>query len=70
MSDAMTDQQYSSLRQNVSMLGRLLGNAMSDAAGPEFLEKVEQIRVLSKSARAGESADEATEGIAAQPGQG
>jgi phosphoenolpyruvate carboxylase len=41
------------------MLGRLLGETMSDAAGPGFLEKIEQIRVLSKSARAGESTDEA-----------
>ncbi|MEZ5572769.1 MAG: phosphoenolpyruvate carboxylase [Halioglobus sp.] len=54
----MNDQQYSSLRHNVSMLGRILGDTMSDAAGPEFLEKIEQIRILSKSARAGDSVDE------------
>jgi len=53
----MSDEQYASLRHNVSMLGRLLGETMSDADGPEFLDKVEQIRVLSKSARAGDSDD-------------
>ncbi|MCB1687004.1 MAG: phosphoenolpyruvate carboxylase [Halioglobus sp.] len=55
----MSDQQYSSLRQNVSMLGRILGDTMSNAAGPEFLDKIEQIRTLSKSARAGDGDDEA-----------
>ena len=54
----MNDQLYSTLRHNVSMLGRILGDTMSDAAGPEFLDKIEQIRTLSKSARAGASDDE------------
>jgi phosphoenolpyruvate carboxylase len=36
----MNDQQYSSLRQNVSMLGRILGDTMSDAAGQDFLDKI------------------------------
>jgi phosphoenolpyruvate carboxylase len=53
----MNDQQYSSLRQNVSMLGRILGNTMSDAAGEDFLQKIEQIRTLSKSARGGDNDD-------------
>ena len=54
----MNDQQYSSLRQNVSMLGRILGDTMSDAAGANFLNKIEEIRTLSKSARGGDSGDE------------
>lgn len=54
----MTDSQYSALRQNVSMLGRILGETISEAAGAEFLDKIEQIRTLSKSARAGDSGDE------------
>jgi phosphoenolpyruvate carboxylase len=53
----MNDQQYSSLRQNVSMLGRILGDTMSDAAGEDFLQKIEQIRTLSKSARGGDNDD-------------
>ena len=55
----MNEPLYSSLRQNVSMLGRILGDTMSDAAGQEFLEKIEQIRTLSKSARAGDNSDQA-----------
>ncbi|MDZ7785322.1 MAG: phosphoenolpyruvate carboxylase [Halioglobus sp.] len=54
----MNDSQYSALRQNVSMLGRILGETISEADGPEFLDKIEQIRTLSKSARAGDSDDE------------
>ncbi len=53
----MNDHQYSSLRQNVSMLGRILGDTMSDAAGEDFLQKIEQIRTLSKSARGGDNDD-------------
>ncbi len=53
----MNDQQYSSLRQNVSMLGRILGDTMSAAAGEDFLQKIEQIRTLSKSARGGDNDD-------------
>ena len=55
----MNEPLYSSLRQNVSMLGRILGDTMSDAAGQEFLDKIEQIRTLSKSARAGDNNDQA-----------
>jgi phosphoenolpyruvate carboxylase len=42
-----------SLRGNVSFLGRLLGDTISAAEGPDFLELIEQIRRLSKSAREG-----------------
>jgi phosphoenolpyruvate carboxylase len=58
--EPMSKPEYSSLRQNVSMLGRLLGETMSDAGGPGFLEKIERIRVLSKSARGGDSDDAAS----------
>lgn len=40
-----------SLRQNVDMLGRLLGNAISTAEGEEFLGKIEEIRRLAKASR-------------------
>lgn len=54
----MNDEQYASLRQNVSMLGRILGDTMSAADGQAFLDKIEQIRTLSKSARGGDSDNE------------
>jgi phosphoenolpyruvate carboxylase len=54
----MNDQLYASLRHNVNMLGRILGDTMSSADGQDFLDKIEQIRTLSKSARAGGSDDE------------
>ena len=54
----MNDELYASLRHNVSMLGRILGDTMSAASGPAFLEQIERIRTLSKSARAGDSNDE------------
>lgn len=47
----MNDAGYSSLRGNVSFLGRLLGDTIAAAEGQPFLELVEQIRRLSKSAR-------------------
>jgi phosphoenolpyruvate carboxylase len=45
---------YSSLRSNVSFLGRLLGETIAEAEGLPFLELIEQIRLLSKTARGGE----------------
>ncbi|MEQ8800723.1 MAG: phosphoenolpyruvate carboxylase, partial [Haliea sp.] len=53
---------YSQLRSNVSFLGRLLGDTISAANGADFLELVEKIRRLSKSARAGE--EQGSEGSA------
>jgi len=44
---------YTSLRSNVSFLGRLLGDTIAAAEGQPFLDLVEQIRGLSKSAREG-----------------
>ena len=49
----MNAQKYTTLRSNVSLLGRVLGDTISEASGPEFLDKVELIRNLSKSARRG-----------------
>ncbi|UPR57924.1 phosphoenolpyruvate carboxylase [Vibrio sp. ED004] len=51
------NEKYAALKSNVSMLGRLLGNTIQDAHGDVILEKVETIRKLSKSARAGNKAD-------------
>ncbi|MFV0276533.1 MAG: phosphoenolpyruvate carboxylase, partial [Parahaliea sp.] len=42
---------YSALRSNVSFLGRLLGDTIAEAEGEDFLQLVEKIRGLSKTAR-------------------
>ncbi len=42
---------HSSLRGNVSFLGRLLGETIADAEGDHFLDLIEQVRGLSKEAR-------------------
>ncbi|MFT4464548.1 MAG: phosphoenolpyruvate carboxylase [Sodalis sp. (in: enterobacteria)] len=47
------NEQYSAMRSNVSMLGKLLGDTIKDAMGENILEKIETIRKLSKSSRAG-----------------
>lgn len=47
------NEQYSAMRSNVSMLGKLLGDTIKDALGESILDKVETIRKLSKSSRAG-----------------
>ena len=44
---------HSSLRRNVSFLGRLLGETIAVAEGDEFLDLIERIRSLSKSSREG-----------------
>ncbi|MFT6288969.1 MAG: phosphoenolpyruvate carboxylase [Alcanivorax sp.] len=46
---------YSSLRSNVSALGELLGEIMAAAQGDDFLELIEKIRTLSRSAREGDA---------------
>ncbi|GAB5412997.1 MAG: phosphoenolpyruvate carboxylase [Congregibacter sp.] len=43
------DGRYRSLRRNVSLLGSILGDTLSASHGKDFLEKVERIRLLSKS---------------------
>ncbi|WP_354622616.1 phosphoenolpyruvate carboxylase [Psychromonas sp. MME2] len=50
-------EQYANLRSNVGLLGQLLGKSISDHLGDEFLEKIEYIRQLSKSSRAGNQED-------------
>ncbi|HBV40687.1 MAG TPA: phosphoenolpyruvate carboxylase, partial [Erwinia sp.] len=50
------NEQYSAMRSNVSMLGKLLGDTIKDALGENILERVETIRKLSKSSRAGNDA--------------
>ncbi|HKM98448.1 MAG TPA: phosphoenolpyruvate carboxylase [Buttiauxella sp.] len=51
------NEQYSALRSNVSMLGKLLGDTIKDALGENILDRVETIRKLSKSSRAGNEAN-------------
>ncbi len=46
---------YSSLRANVSNLGQILGETMRAHLGQDFLDKVEQIRVLAKQSRRGDA---------------
>lgn len=48
---------YSAMRDNVNMLGKLLGNTIKEAQGDDILNKVERIRQLSKSSRSGNEAD-------------
>ncbi|MEC8207773.1 MAG: phosphoenolpyruvate carboxylase, partial [Pseudomonadota bacterium] len=50
-------EQYAALRGNVSMLGQMLGQTIKDAQGQAILDKVEEIRALSKSSRSGNEAD-------------
>ncbi|MBD1583046.1 phosphoenolpyruvate carboxylase [Pseudoalteromonas sp. S16_S37] len=52
-------EQYQTLRTNVSMLGELLGKTIQQAQGQKVLDKVEQIRKLSKSSRNGNEQDRA-----------
>lgn len=51
------NEQYSAMRSNVSMLGTLLGDTIKDALGEDILDRVESIRKLSKSSRAGNEAN-------------
>lgn len=51
--DVVTDE-HKALRQNVHLMGELLGNAIEGHLGPDFLDKVEVIRGLSKAARSGD----------------
>ncbi|MFZ7343229.1 phosphoenolpyruvate carboxylase [Avibacterium volantium] len=47
-------QQYTTLRNNINMLGHFLGETISDAQGSEILDLIEKIRVLSRNSRAGD----------------
>jgi len=62
MSEAHAD--YSKLRENVSFLGRILGDTMAAAEGDDFLALIEKIRGLSKGAR--EGLDEDREALLSQ----
>ncbi len=53
MSETVREADYASLRGNVSLLGRILGDTMARAEGEDFLDLIERIRVLSKGAREG-----------------
>src|SRR5210317_1018019 len=44
---------YATLRKNVSDLGRILGDVVKHANGEDFLESIEEIRLLSKESRSG-----------------
>jgi phosphoenolpyruvate carboxylase len=48
---------YSSLRENVSLLGHILGETIANAQGENFLGLIERIRGLSKGAREGLDGD-------------
>ena len=53
MSQQMPQADYASLRGNVSLLGRILGDTIACAEGDDFLALIERIRGLSKGAREG-----------------
>jgi len=50
-------EQYAALRGNVNLLGQLLGQTIKDTQGQAILDKVEEIRALSKSSRSGNEDD-------------
>ena len=50
----MTDDVHAPLRDDVKMLGRLLGEVLKEQEGDELFETVELVRQLSKSAAAGD----------------
>ena len=52
------DDPQKTLRANVRLLGRLLGNTMRTALGDDFLARIEKVRELSKSVRQGSATDE------------
>ena len=47
--------EYRTLRHNINMLGRFLGETINDAQGEDILTLIENIRQLSKQSRAGDS---------------
>ncbi|MBF0750999.1 MULTISPECIES: phosphoenolpyruvate carboxylase [unclassified Pasteurella] len=48
-------QEYATLRNNINMLGRFLGETINDAQGADILELIENIRKLSRDSRAGDN---------------
>ncbi len=49
----MIENTHTSLRANVNLLGRILGDIIREAEGEAFLDQIERIRSLSKSSRSG-----------------
>ena len=47
--------EYRTLRHNINMLGRFLGETINDAQGEDILTLIENVRQLSKQSRAGDS---------------
>ncbi len=47
-------QKYSTLKNNINMLGHFLGETISDAQGSDILDLIENIRVLSRDSRSGD----------------
>ena len=45
------------LRDNVNLLGTMLGNCIAEAEGGAFFEKIEEIRALAKSTRSKKGTD-------------
>lgn len=48
-------EQYSAMRNNVSTLGYLLGETISEAQGSDILDLIENIRVLSRNSHSGDT---------------
>jgi len=53
----VNDDPNQALRQDIHLLGTLLGDTLAAQEGPELLQLVEHVRVLAKDARRGESAE-------------
>jgi phosphoenolpyruvate carboxylase len=53
----MTDDPHKPLREDVRLLGQLLGDTLRDRGGQDLFDTVEAIRALAKSAREGNEAD-------------
>ena len=53
----VTDDPHKALRQDIHLLGTLLGDTLAAQEGRELLQIVEHVRVLAKGARGGEAAE-------------
>lgn len=53
----MGDDPHKALRQDIHLLGTLLGDTLAAQEGPEVLQIVEHVRVLAKGARGGDRAE-------------
>lgn len=47
------EQEYTTMRGNINMLGHFLGETISEAQGSDILELIEKIRLLSRDSRSG-----------------